>query len=101
MPGMSGFELVRNLRAARMTLPVILASGGIDAEALNQNPWLQPAVSLPKPFTTDQMLQTVAAALPAFAGVLAGLPTSGDIHVPAPAATGYPTEPWAHWGINE
>ncbi len=63
MAGMSGLELVSKARSAQITLPVILASGGTGAEQLASNPWLQPALALPKPFTADQLLETVALAL--------------------------------------
>lgn len=59
MPGISGLELVRKLRAMHLALPVILASGGMGAEELTQNPWLQPATVLPKPFTGDALSRTV------------------------------------------
>src|ERR1043165_2093734 len=41
MPKMSGVELVKMLRAARMTLPVVIASGSIPTEALNGDSSLQ------------------------------------------------------------
>ena len=63
MPGMSGLELASKLRSAQIALPIILASGGIEAEELTQNQSLQPAMALPKPFTANQLLETVAAAL--------------------------------------
>lgn len=103
MPVMSGFDLVQNLRSARMTLPVILASGGLGAQELNQNPWMQPAITLPKPFTTEQMLKTVAEAeaLPTSASVLNNVTNPGEIHDPVPAETWRHGESWPHWGINE
>ncbi len=97
MPGLSGFEMVRNLRSARMTLPVVLASGGMAAEQLNRNQWLQPAVTLPKPFTTDEILNTVAEILPASASV--AIP--GEMRFPPPAEAWCHAETWPHWGINE
>ena len=67
MPGMSGLELVSKLRSAQVALPVVVASGGIGAEELAQNQRLQPAIALPKPFTLDQLLQSVAKRLQACA----------------------------------
>jgi DNA-binding response OmpR family regulator len=55
MPKISGVELVKKLRSARMALPVILASGAMPAEELN----LQLAATLRKPFTGDELLGTV------------------------------------------
>ena len=63
MPGMSGLELVSKLRSAQIALPIIVASGGIEAEELTRNQSLQPAIALPKPFTANQLLATVAAVL--------------------------------------
>jgi DNA-binding response OmpR family regulator len=59
MPKVSGVELVKKLRSARMTLPVVLVSGAIPTEEMNRNPWLQPAATLLKPFTMDELLRTV------------------------------------------
>jgi DNA-binding response OmpR family regulator len=63
MPRLTGVELVRKLRSARMALPVIMATGGLPAEALAQNPSLQLAALLPKPFSIDELLATVRVVL--------------------------------------
>jgi DNA-binding NtrC family response regulator len=91
MPGMSGLELVSKLRSAQIALPVILASGGIGAEELAQNQGLQPALALPKPFTADQLLETVAEAL---------YRASRD---PAHTEVSFPAygDSYSHWGLNE
>ena len=65
MPKVSGVELVKNMRSARMTLPVVLASGAIPSEALNRDPSLQIAATLLKPFTGDALLGTVKKVLQA------------------------------------
>jgi len=59
MPRLTGVELVRKLRSARMALPVIMATGKLPREALAQNPSLQLAALLPKPFSVDELLETV------------------------------------------
>jgi DNA-binding response OmpR family regulator len=59
MPRMSGVELVKMLRSARMTLPVIMVSGSIPLEALNGDSSLQLAATLLKPFTMNELLGTV------------------------------------------
>jgi CheY-like chemotaxis protein len=46
MPKMSGVDLVKMLRSARMTLPVVMASGTLPAEALNGDSSLQLAATL-------------------------------------------------------
>jgi DNA-binding response OmpR family regulator len=59
MPKLSGWELVKKIRSAGMTLPVILASGTLPAEELERHAWLQLSAILPKPFSPDQLLKTV------------------------------------------
>lgn len=63
MPGLTGVELVKKLRSARMDLPVILATGRLPAEAMAQKPSLQLAAMLPKPFSIDELLETVRVVL--------------------------------------
>jgi DNA-binding response OmpR family regulator len=63
MPRLSGLKLVKKLRAARMALPVILASGIMTPRELNQSPWLQLSGALLKPVSPEQLLQTVRAVL--------------------------------------
>jgi DNA-binding response OmpR family regulator len=59
MPKLTGVELVKKLRSARMTLPVILATGKLPVKELSQNPSLQLAAILPKPFSFEELLGTV------------------------------------------
>lgn len=59
MPKMSGVELLKKLRAARMALPVIMATGSLPKEEFARRPWLQPAATLLKPYTGEEMLRTV------------------------------------------
>jgi DNA-binding NtrC family response regulator len=63
MPRLSGIELVKKLRSAQMTLQVVLASGTVPIEGLNRDPSLQLAGTLLKPFTNDELLDTVKKAL--------------------------------------
>ena len=62
MPRLTGVELVKKPRSARMALPVILATGLPTAE-LVQNPSLQLAAMLPKPFSIEELLETVSVVL--------------------------------------
>ncbi len=59
MPKLTGVELIKKLRHARLSLPVILASGAapINIESL------QLTAILPKPFTIDELKRTVQEAL--------------------------------------
>jgi DNA-binding response OmpR family regulator len=59
MPMVSGVELLKKLRAARMALPVIMATGAWPKEEFARAPWLQPAATLRKPYTGTEMLRTV------------------------------------------
>jgi DNA-binding response OmpR family regulator len=55
MPKMSGLTLIKNVRSARMALPVIIASG-TTPRGMEQ---LLSATILPKPFSPDQLVQAV------------------------------------------
>jgi DNA-binding response OmpR family regulator len=70
MPKVSGVELLKKLRAARMALPVIMATGSLPEEEFARYPWLQPAATLLKPYTTDELLGTVREVLSATNGAL-------------------------------
>jgi DNA-binding response OmpR family regulator len=59
IPKLTGVELVRKVRAARMVLPVVMATGTLPKEEFTRQPWLQPAAMLPKPYTAEEMLRTV------------------------------------------
>jgi len=97
MPTLSGVELVKKVRSARMTLPVILASGRLPTEELDRNPWLQLAATLIKPFSSGQLLETVRQVLLA-ADDAAGRAAT---FFPVPAAGMRQIAPASQWGINE
>ena len=59
LPRLTGVELVRKLRAARMALPVVMAAGRLPTHQLARNPSLQFAAMLLKPFGVDELLDTV------------------------------------------
>jgi two-component system OmpR family response regulator len=64
MPGLTGLALVKKLRAAHLALPVIMATGTLPAEELfTRYDWLQPMVTLIKPYSVEQLLGTVEAVL--------------------------------------
>lgn len=52
MPHLTGIELLKKLRAARMTLPVIMATGSLPEAEFVVQPWLQPSAMVIKPYTT-------------------------------------------------
>ena len=59
MPMVSGIELIAKLRSTHMDIPVVLASGAIPTAEIDRNPSLQLATTLLKPFTIDELLDTV------------------------------------------
>jgi two-component system chemotaxis response regulator CheY len=70
MPGLSGLALVKKARAARMALPVIMATGMLKTQDLfTRYPWLQPVATLAKPYSVGQLLGTVEAVLRTADGV--------------------------------
>jgi DNA-binding response OmpR family regulator len=59
MPRVSGIELLKKLRASRMTLPVIMATGTLPTEEFARYPWLQPDATLLKPYTIEELVVVV------------------------------------------
>ncbi len=59
MPKISGVELLKQMHAAKMELPVIMATGTLPEKEFNQHPWIKPTATLLKPFTIAELLQTV------------------------------------------
>jgi hypothetical protein len=47
------------VHAARLDLPIIMASGTLPKDKFTEYPWLQPAVALTKPYTLDELLSSV------------------------------------------
>lgn len=70
MPKVTGVELLKKLRAARMAVPVIMISGTIPKE-LSRHPWLQIDATLLKPYTADELLAIVRKVLYATDGIAA------------------------------
>jgi len=62
MPRLTGLELVKRLRSAGQTLPVVLASGALDADEIG-DPSLRLAARLRKPFSPGELLETVGTVL--------------------------------------
>ena len=59
MPGLTALGLLKKLYADRMSLPVIMAAETLPDQEFRQHPWLQPAATLIKPYTTEEMLMKV------------------------------------------
>ena len=86
MPKVTGLELVKKVRFARMTLPVILATGSLPTEELERHPYLQLAATLLKPFSPRQLLETVKAVLCAADCATFGPEGCGPVLVNTPRA---------------
>ena len=63
MPNVTGVELIKKVRSAQMTLPVIMATGVWPSEEMSLYPWLQPVATLLKPYAISELLGTVREAL--------------------------------------
>ena len=74
MPKMSGVALLKKIHAARMTLPVIMATGLLPTKEFALHTWLQPVKMLPKPFLFEELLGMVKSALPKDAGASDDIP---------------------------
>ena len=59
MPGLTGMDVIKKLRAAGMDLPFIMATGTLPESELARSPWLTPAATLLKPYTIEKLLRTV------------------------------------------
>jgi len=58
-PNLTGVQLITKLRAAKMALPVVMAAARLPVHDLAQNPSLQLAATLAKPFAIDVLRATV------------------------------------------
>ncbi len=59
MPKMTGLEMLERLRSARMSLPVIMATGFLPTSLFAKQPWLQPDAMLERPFSDGDLLETI------------------------------------------
>ena len=59
MPKVSGVELLKKIHAARMTLPVIMATGYLPTWEFALHTWLQPVKMLLKPYSFEKLLGMV------------------------------------------
>ena len=63
MPGMTGIELCRNLRASGRHLPTILISGRDDEQTRQMMRKANPIASLLKPFDEEKLMRAIRKAL--------------------------------------
>jgi len=84
MPKLSGIDLLKNLQAVQMALPVILLSETMPAEELKRHAWLQIKARLHKPCTLAKLLGTVGQVLRANDGVRAEIAPPPAWQSPSP-----------------
>ena len=78
LPKLSGVELLKKLHTARMTLPVIMATGILPTWEFALHPCLQAVTMLCKPYTFEKLLGMVKNILPppsTFRAEMESLPT--------------------------
>jgi PAS domain S-box-containing protein len=59
MPKMTGIEMIEKLRAARMAVPVIMATESAPTHEFDRKPWLKPYATLQRPYSNDDLLAAV------------------------------------------
>jgi DNA-binding response OmpR family regulator len=84
LPQVTGVDLLKRVHATRMAMPVVLATATFPARELSQCPWLQPAAVLMKPYSFDELVETVQKVLRATASAPAEMapPPSGQEEPP-------------------
>ena len=63
LPDLSGFKLLRKLRAAHSDLPVIIATPSAERAAISQYPMLLPSATVVEPYSDKYLLETVSSVL--------------------------------------
>jgi two-component system alkaline phosphatase synthesis response regulator PhoP len=70
MPKVTGVQLLKKMQAARMTLPVIMATGFLPTWEFTLHTWLQPVKMLLKPYSLEELLDVVESVLPRTTGAV-------------------------------
>src|SRR5262245_3999809 len=69
MPGLTGLKLIERIRETGMRLPIIMASGSLTTASTLDQPQLQIAAVLSKPFLISDLVKAVRFVLLSFYGV--------------------------------
>jgi DNA-binding response OmpR family regulator len=88
MPKVTGVDLLKKLHAARLAVPVIMATGTLPVDEFTRYPWLQPAAMLIKPYTLDELVGTVKQVL------RVAVESRAQTAPPAPWQNQLPAEGW-------
>lgn len=88
MPRVTGVDLLRKVHAARLALPVIMATATEPLEVFARSPWLQPAMTLLKPFTLAELVGAVKHVLQTAAQASHQLPPPPNWQSPAAVLAG-------------
>lgn len=59
MPRMTGLEMIEKLNFAHMSIPIIMATGNPPTDEFVRKPWLKPEATLQKPFSNNDLLDTI------------------------------------------
>jgi DNA-binding response OmpR family regulator len=60
MPNLTGIEMIEKLRSAHMEVPIIMATGLLPMHEFTHKPWLKPDAMLQRPFSSNELLETVS-----------------------------------------
>lgn len=63
LPKVTGVDLIKKVHATRLAMPVVLATATFPVREIVQCPWLQPAAVLIKPYSFDELVETVGKVL--------------------------------------
>ncbi len=85
MPRVTGVELIQKIQAARLALPVIMATGALPDEEFISLRLALPAKTLLKPYTFNELLTAVKEVLRAARDSLGEIPPSPNWQVPPQA----------------
>ena len=99
MPRRTGLELIRQVRRAHLAVPIIMASGPMDALPKDELPRLECRAMLAKPFTPEQLVLLVREVL--WVAMSTRTSTGGHGPVAQEFQIHLRIDPHRHWGINE
>jgi DNA-binding response OmpR family regulator len=90
MPHVTGIDLLKKLRAARMEMPVIMATGNPPTAEFRRHPWLEPDAILVKPYAVEAFLQAVRTVLRAADPIRPSSPGAASFAKTRPDSIGIP-----------